>query len=402
MVKTAYRKVKKNQGGAGVDGESLEEYQKDLQNNLYQLWNRLASGSYFPKPVRSVEIPKSNGKKRKLGIPTVSDRIAQQVIKSYIEPRLELEFSDHSYGYRPLKSAHQAISQVRENVREKAWVVDMDIKRFFDEVDHELLQKAIDRHVEENWVKIYIKRWLECSSQQSDGEQVQPQGKGTPQGGVISPILANLYLHYVLDKWMIINHPNIPFVRYADDVILHCETQEQAQFVLKSIQERMQNCKLQLNEEKTQVLHCLSYRSKRKKNMKRKFGFLGFTFQPKTSAAKSGKLFLGYDCSISQQAKSRIINEWKSAGFYRNSTMELQQIANQENPRIRGVMNYYGKFNYWTLRELFEHFNFRLAKWAVKKYKRFKGSMKKAFYWIRHIKSMFPNLFHHWRYFKYL
>jgi group II intron reverse transcriptase/maturase len=217
MVKSAYRKVKANQGSAGVDKESLEEFQADLLPNLYKLWNRLSSGSYFPKPVREVSIPKSNGSKRKLGIPTVSDRIAQQVIKSYLEPRLEAVFHEDSYGYRPLRSAHQAVESVRENVREYAWVIDMDIKSFFDEVDHVLLMKCLDCHVEENWVKMYIKRWLEVPSQSEDGTLIPKEGRGTPQGGVVSPLLSNLYLHYVLDKWLEKHYPRIAFVRYADD-----------------------------------------------------------------------------------------------------------------------------------------------------------------------------------------
>jgi RNA-directed DNA polymerase len=200
MVKEAYRKVKANKGSAGVDKESLEEFQADLLNNLYKLWNRLSSGSYFPKPVREVSIPKANGSKRKRGIPTVSDRIAQQVIKAYLEPRLEAVFDNNSYGYRPLKSAHQAVEAVRKNVWQYVWVIDMDIKSFFDEVDHELLLKALDCHVEERWVKMYIHRWLEVSSQTQDGTLIAKEGKGTPQGGVISPLLSNLFLHYVLDK----------------------------------------------------------------------------------------------------------------------------------------------------------------------------------------------------------
>ena len=209
MVRKAYKKVKSNQGSAGIDKESLEMYQANLLKNLYKLWNRLSSGSYFPQPVREVEIPKTNGGKRKLGIPTVSDRIAQEVIRSYLEPRLESQFHEHSYGYRPLKSAHQAVLQVQENVRKYAWVIDMDIKSFFDEVDHGLLMKALDKHVEEKWVKMYIKRWLECSSQSADGTLTTKEGKGTPQGGVISPLLSNLYLHYALDKWLHLKYPHI-------------------------------------------------------------------------------------------------------------------------------------------------------------------------------------------------
>lgn len=228
MVKAAYRKVASNKGAAGVDKESLEDFRANLLDNLYVIWNRLSSGSYFPKPVREVSIPKANGKQRVLGIPTVSDRIAQQVIKSYLEPRLELVFSEQSYGYRPLKSAHQAVAAVQENVRHYAWVVDMDIKSFFDEVSHELLLKAIDCHVEEKWVKMYIKRWLEISKQQVDGTLVENEGIGTPQGGVISPLLSNLFLHYVLDKWLEKHYPTVAFVRYADDVIVHCNTEVEA------------------------------------------------------------------------------------------------------------------------------------------------------------------------------
>ena len=280
MVKAAYRKVKANQGAAGVDKESLEVYQEDLLSNLYVLWNRLSSGSYFPKPLRSVSIPKSNGKQRTLGIPTVSDRIAQQVIKSYLEPRLEAQFHKNSYGYRPLKSAHQAVEAVQENVRQYAWVLDMDIKSFFDEVNHELLLKALDRHVEEKWVKMYLLRWLETPVQQSDGTLTQKQGKGTPQGGVISPLLANLFLHYVLDKWMEKHYPGVAFVRYADDVIVHCQTEEEAKELLAAIRSRLAECRLSLNEEKTKLVYCKDYRRVKKTSFGKKFDFLGFTFKP--------------------------------------------------------------------------------------------------------------------------
>ena len=263
MVKAAYRKVKANHGAAGVDKESLEMYQEDLLNNLYVLWNRLSSGSYFPKPLRSVSIPKNNGKQRTLGIPAVSDRIAQQVIKSYLEPRLEAQFHKDSYGYRPLKSAHQAVEAVQENVRGYAWVLDMDIKSFFDEVDHGLLLKALDRHVEEKWVKMYILRWLEAPVQQPDGTLTQKQGKGTPQGGVISPLLANLFLHYVLDKWITKHYPQVAFVRYADDVIVHCQTEEEAKGLLAAIRSRLSECRLSLNEEKTKLVYCKDYRRKK-------------------------------------------------------------------------------------------------------------------------------------------
>ncbi|MFT4668078.1 MAG: RNA-directed DNA polymerase [Gammaproteobacteria bacterium] len=229
MVWQAYKKVRKNKGSGGVDGKSLKTYQQDQEDNLYKLWNRLTSGSYFPKAVKQVSIPKKDGGKRKLGIPTIDDRIAQQVIKDYLEKRFEKEFHENSYGYRPLKSAHQAVQQVRKNVWKRDWVIDMDIKGFFDEVSHELLMKALHKHVTERWVIMYIKRWLDCPIETESKEKIYRSGKGTPQGGVISPLLANLFLHYVFDKWLEKTYPNLMFVRYADDIIVHCRTEKEAE-----------------------------------------------------------------------------------------------------------------------------------------------------------------------------
>ena len=400
MVKEAYRKVKINQGSAGVDKESLEEFQADLLNNLYKLWNRLSSGSYFPKPVREVIIPKGNGGKRTLGIPTVSDRIAQQVIKAYLEPRLEAEFLNNSYGYRPLKSAHQAVEAVRNNVRQYAWVIDMDIKSFFDEVNHELLMKALYCHVEEKWVNMYIKRWLECSSQSTDGTLTTKEGKGTPQGGVISPLLSNLFLHYVLDKWLARHYPQVAFVRYADDVIVHCSNENEAKQVFSAIRQRLQECRLRLNEEKTKLVYCQDYRRKEKKGFKKKFDFLGFTFKPQSTASKKGGMFLGYDCAISQTAQTRIVTKWKQQSFHRKTTLTIQEIATDINPQMIGIIRYYGKYKRWVLQKLVRHFHYRLAKWVLNKYKGLKGSYGKAFRWIREIKRSYPTMFYHWTLFK--
>lgn len=402
MVKEAYRKVKSNQGSAGVDKESLEMYQADLSNNLYVLWNRLSSGSYFPKPVREVLIPKANGSKRKLGIPTVSDRIAQQVIKSYLEPRLEAEFHDNSYGYRPLKSAHQAVEAVRENVRQYAWVIDMDIKSFFDEVDHELLMKALNCHVPETWIKMYITRWLESSSQTKDGNLTTKDGKGTPQGGVISPLLSNLYLHYTLDKWLTKHYPNIAFVRYADDVVVHCNNEEEAKQMLDAIRQRLQECKLLLNEEKTKIVYCKNYRRKEKKDYKKKFDFLGFTFKPQSTASKNGGMFLGFDCAISQTSQTRIVTGWKELNLHRRSTLTIQEIATKINPQMIGVIRYYGKYKIWALQKLVRQFHFRLAKWVLNKYKGLKGCYSEAFGCIKEIRVSYPNMFYHWTLFKHI
>lgn len=400
MVKAAYRKVKSNHGSAGVDKESLEMFQSDLLNNLYKLWNRLSSGSYFPQSVREVSIPKANGGERILGIPTVSDRIAQQVIKSYVEPRLEAEFSNDSYGYRPLRSAHQAVQAVRDNVRQYAWVVDMDIKSFFDEVSHELLLKALDRHVEEKWVKMYIIRWLEAPSQSQDGVLKVKSGQGTPQGGVISPLLANLYLHYVLDKWLVKYYPQVSFVRYADDVIVHCNSESEANEILDAIRLRMKECQLRLNEEKTKIVYCQNYRNKEKNDYKKKFDFLGFTFKPQPTSSKRGGMFLGYDCSISQQAQTRIVEGWKQVHFHRDSTLTIQEIARNVNRQMIGIFRYYGQFKLWALRKLVRHFHFRLVKWVLNKYKRFRGSYSKGYLWIGSIKESYPTMFYHWTIYK--
>ena len=398
MVRAAYRKVKSNQGSAGVDRESLEEFRQDLSGNLYKIWNRLTSGSYHPQPVKEVEIPKANGGKRKLGIPTVSDRIAQQVIKSYLEPRLEAVFHEDSYGYRPLKSAHQAIKQVQENVRTYSWVVDMDIKSFFDEVDHELLMKALDRHVSEKWVKLYIRRWLESPVQTKDGNLLQKQGKGTPQGGVISPLLANLYLHYVLDRWLELHYPTVAFVRYADDVVVHCQSEEQAQEVLQGIRARLQECHLSLNETKTRIVYCKDYRKKEKKGYGNKFDFLGFSFQPRMyrSVRDSGKVFLGYGCEMSQKVITKVVAEWKQRNWHRQSDLSLQDIATRINTQMRGLINYFGKINSIGLHKLIRQLHFQLAKWTMNKYKRFRGRYGKAYTWLKEIKNSYPTMFYHW------
>jgi group II intron reverse transcriptase/maturase len=398
MVKEAYRKVKSNQGSAGVDKESLEEFEEKLLDNLYVLWNRLSSGSYFPKPVREVEIPKSDGSKRKLGIPTVSDRIAQEVIKSYLEPRLEAVFSESSYGYRPLKSAHDAVEEVKQNTRLYAWVLDMDIKAFFDEVSHELLMKAIDCHVEEKWVKLYIKRWLETPSQSANGTLTPKNGNGTPQGGVISPLLANLFLHYVLDKWLSINYPSVAFVRYADDVIIHCHSEEQAKEILEATRQRLTACKLRLSEQKTKIVYCLNYTRKQRKDYSKKFDFLGFTFKPTTFKSKNGGLFTGFGCTISQKAQSRIIDEWEALKVHRHSENKLQDIANKLNPQLRGIINYYGKINLSGLRSLFRNLQFRLCKWVKNKYKL--ESYSAGYKWLSGTQKSYPNMFQHWLYFK--
>jgi len=395
MVRDAYRKVKANKGSAGVDEISLKIFDENLSKNLYKIWNRMASGSYFPMPVKEVIIPKSNGGERKLGIPSISDRIAQEVVKTYLEPRFEAIFLPQSYGYRPHKSAHQALENVRNNVRQYAWVIDMDIKSFFDEVNHELLMKAIEKHVPEKWVKLYIKRWLETPVQTKEG-LVQKQGQGTPQGGVISPLLANLFLHYVLDKWLETTFPTVKFVRYADDVVVHCKSEQQSHYVLEGIKRRLRACQLRLSEEKTKITYCQDYRREKRKDYPKKFDFLGHTFKPmsKKSNRNTG-VFLGFDCQMSMKSRSRIIASWKQMDFHRESTRTLQDIAKMINTKSRGLINYFGKMETRMLEKLFRHLDYRIAKWVKNKFKKLR-SYQKAFDWLRDIKSSYPNMFVHW------
>ena len=398
MVKEAYRKVKSNHGSAGVDGESLLQFEANLLPNLYKLWNRMNSGSYFPQPVKEVIIPKANGGKRNLGIPTVTDRIAQEVVKTYLEPRLEAIFSGNSYGYRPSKSAHQALAQVQRNVREYAWVVDMDIKSFFDEVNHTLLQKAVSKHVPEAWIKRYISRWLTSGVLTANGTLVSTSGQGTPQGGVISPLLANLFLHYVLDKWLASRYPTLAFVRYADDVLVHCHSEAQSLEVLQAIQERLQACKLRLNESKTQIVYCQDYRREVRRDYGKKFDFLGFTFKPRSVASKTGRsMFLGFGCAISQQSQSRIIQGWSAQGFATQSQLSLQGIAQGLNAQLRGIVRYYGYFKVRPLQTLFRNLELKLVKWLRSKYK--ERSYSRAYVRLARVKLSYPMLFYHWQFF---
>jgi group II intron reverse transcriptase/maturase len=397
MIWESYKKVRKNKGAAGIDEETIEMYEERLEDNLYVLWNRMSSGSYFPPPVLEIEIPKDDGRKRKLGIPTVNDRVAQQVLKNYLEQRFEAEFSPQSYGYRPLKSAHQAVEQVRKNVRHYHWVIDMDISGFFDNMSHDLLQKAIERHVQEKWAKMYITRWLEAPIDDGKGNIRTREGKGTPQGGVISPLLANLFLHYGFDKWLEITYPNLCFVRYADDIIVHCNSQAEAEEVLIAIKQRLGECKLELNEKKTRIVYCK--KDHRKDKFKTvQFDFLGFSFQPRSSLDHRKELFLGYDCAISKKSENKIVEVFRKLQFHHWTSHDLSRIAQVLNPKIRGWINYFGKFKMSKLSKIFMILNERLVRWAVNKYRRFGNSFAKAGRWLRNLAVCYPGLFVHWQF----
>lgn len=397
QVWLAYKKVRSNAGSAGIDQISMDEYDSKRSEHLYKLWNRMASGSYFPAPVKEVEIPKKDGKMRKLGIPTISDRVAQMVVKDYLEPRFEKLFSPHSYGYRPGKNAHQALSAVRENVRMLDWVIDLDIKGFFDTIDHVKLMLALEKHVSEKWCLMYIERWLQTPVQTKTGELVERQGKGTPQGGVISPLLANLFLHYAMDKWLEQTHSAVRYVRYADDAVLHCKSKVQADYVLRNLRKRMKQCGLELHPEKTRLVYCKDYR-RQEQHESVKFDFLGYSFQPRTAKSKrDGSLYLGYDCAISISSKKRIAATMKVLDIEHLTHKSIVGVAQFLEPYIRGWVNYYGKFRLWEMNPLFQLLRRRLVMWARKRYKRYKTSINRAYRWLERVKDQYPSLFYQWR-----
>lgn len=395
MVAKAYQKVRKGGKTAGVDEEGWSEFEsKGVEKELYVIWNRLASGSYFPQEVKRIEIPKKDGGKRKLGVPTMRDRIAQEVVRDYMEKRIDVKFHEHSYGYRPMKSSREALLEVRKNVKERDWVVDIDISRFFDEIDHDLMLKAVEAMMEEKWVKMYVKRWLEMKVQLPNGELEEPKGKGTPQGGVISPLLANLYLHYALDRWLDKHHPRVSFVRYADDLVLHCDSKEEAQALLSALQVRLTEVKLRLNEEKTKIVYCKDYRRKALHD-KTQFGFLGFSFQPRKVPSqyqsKSYTLFTG---EISRANQVRLREEIRECGCWRNTTLTPGQIALQLNNKIRGWINYFGLFGKGKLRRIMLCLDQRLIKWVMRKHK---TGYRAAQSILGALHDRQPDLFYHWQ-----
>lgn len=390
----AYQKVRKNGGTAGIDGMSLELLADNEKDLLYKLWNRMSSGCYFPQAVLRVEIPKKNGGMRPLGIPTVLDRIAQMTARLYFEPALEPHFHRDSYGYRPNKSAHQAVGVTRQRCWEYDWVIDLDIKGFFDTIDHELLLKAVDHHNPPAWVRLYIERWLVSPAQDKDGKVIE-RNMGTPQGGVISPLLANLFLHYVFDQWMVRNNPDIPFARYADDLVVHCKTRNEAENLLDKIKARFSECKLTVHPEKTKIVYCRD-RCRKETYDCYEFDFLGFTFKSRIVKDRWGKYSLGFTPAISQKAERAIRDKLKSWKLYRMTGRNIKDIARDYNPRFRGWIEYYGKFRPSALLGVCRMIQNILVKWAKRKYKNFARNRAGAKALISKHKEELPNLFYHW------
>jgi group II intron reverse transcriptase/maturase len=333
---------------------------------------------------------------RKLGIPTVSDRIAQTVIKDYLEPDIDKIFHNSSYGYRPKRSAHGALQEVRQNCWQYNWVIDLDIKGFFDNIDHELMMKALSKHTDKKWLKMYVQRWLEAPMEKENGEIIIRKGKGTPQGGVISPLIANLFLHYAVDIWFARKYPELRFVRYADDTVVFARTKEEAEIVLTAIKTRLEECKLELNAEKTRIVYCKDSRRKDKYESI-KFDFLGYSFQPRTCKTKfNGKLFLGFSCGISIKSRKKIIEEIQKTQFHKWSNARIGQIAKLLNPKLRGWINYYGKYRLSEMKGIFHRLNARLVKWLLDRYKSLKGSIWAGYERLKRIQEEQPELFAHW------
>lgn len=396
VVREAYKAVKANKGSAGVDNQTIKDFEKNLDGNLYKIWNRMSSGSYFPPAVRLVEIAKSDGKMRQLGIPTVADRIAQMVAKLYFEPRVEPYFHEDSYGYRPKRSAHDALAKARKRCWDYDWVIDLDIKGFFDNLDHELVMKAVKRHTDCAWLHLYIKRWLTAPVQLADGTLVE-RTRGTPQGGVISPLLANLFLHYALDEWMKKAHPNNPFERYADDCVIHCTSLKEAINLKQLLEQRMLECQLECHPDKTKIVYCQD--ANRKEGYPQtEFDFLGYTFRQRESKNKHGVVFWNFLPAISKKAVKAISAQMKSWRLPLRSESTLEQLAKEINPIIRGWLNYYGKFYKSALTPVFAILNKRLARWAKRKYKRLNRSLLQATQWIARIATTESQLFSHWQF----
>lgn len=391
----AYKLVKANKGAAGVDGQSIAEFEEDLKDNLFKIWNRMSSGSYFPPPVRRVDIPKDNGKTRPLGIPTVADRIAQTVVKRYLEPILEGQFHTDSYGYRPKKSAIEAIGVARQRCWRYDWVLDLDIKGFFDNIDHDLLRRAVRKHTDCKWVLLYIERWLNAPAQLADGSLINRE-KGTPQGGVVSPLLANLFLHYAFDLWMKRQYPQIPFERYADDGICHCRSRAEAEMLRVAMEKRFAECGLELNLQKTRIVYCKED-GRRGNYPEQKFDFLGFTFQPRRAKNRKGKLFVGFMPAISNKAKKSICETMRRWKMHRQTDKSLDELARVANPVLRGWINYYGSYYKSALYRVFQPLNNILVRWASRKYKRLRRNNQRARQWVQSIFHRQPKLFAHWQ-----
>jgi len=396
QVYEAYKAVKSNQGAAGVDKETIEQFEANLKGNLYKLWNRMSSGSYFPPPVRAVSIPKKSGGERILGVPTVADRVAQMVVKQLIEPDLDPIFLADSYGYRPGKSALDAIGVTRERCWKYNWVLEFDVKGLFDNIDHGLLLRAVRKHVQCKWALLYIERWLKAPMELEDGTRVE-RTRGTPQGGVVSPILSNLFMHYTFDLWMARTFPELPWCRYADDGLVHCRVEHEAERVKASLQARLAECHLEMHPTKTRIVYCKDGR-RRGKYPNIKFDFLGYCFRPRlVKRSQDGTMFCGFNPAVSPSALKAMRAKLRELGIRRRTEMSLAEIAHRINPLLRGWISYYGRYAPSALAPLLRYVNQTLLAWATRKFKRLKAHKIRASRFLIRLSRQNANLFVHWR-----
>jgi RNA-directed DNA polymerase len=396
LVYEAYKAVKSNGGAAGVDGQTIEQFEEDLSGNLYKIWNRMSSGSYFPPPVRAVSIPKKSGGERILGVPTVADRVAQMVVKLVIEPILDPIFLADSYGYRPNKSALGAVGATRKRCWKYDWVLEFDIKGLFDNIDHELLLRAVRKHVTCKWALLYIERWLKAPMVQEDGTKME-RSCGTPQGGVVSPILSNVFLHYAFDLWMARTHPDLPWCRYADDGLVHCRTELEAEALKAELQARLAECRLEMHPAKTKVVYCKDVNRKGKYPTV-KFDFLGYCFRPRlVRNVRDNSLFCGFNPAVSPSALKAMRQTIRDLNLRRQTQLSLQDIARQLNPLLRGWIEYYGRYAPSALHPLLRYVNETLVAWVRRKFKRFKRHTIKASHFLERLAKARVDLFVHWQ-----
>jgi RNA-directed DNA polymerase len=394
MVWEAWRRVKNNDGAEGVDEESIEEFERDLKGNLYKLWNRMSSGSYMPPPVRAVEIPKKSGGSRMLGVPTVADRVAQTVAYLYLEPEVEPVFHQDSYGYRPRRSAHDALRTCRQRCWKYDWALDLDLKSFFDSLDHSLVLRAVAHHTNLRWILLYVERWLKAPLQFENGT-LKVRDRGSPQGSAISPVLANIFLHYALDLWFGREFPDVPFERYADDVILHCSCKSQAQLVRDAIIKRLAQVGLELNLDKTRVVYCKDSNRKGSHEHER-FTFLGYTFCPRRARNRNGELFVSFQPAISDENAKRIRHVIKRWRLHLWSGKSLNELAQEINSTVRGWIDFYGRFYRSELISSLRHIDDYLVRWAMRKYKRLRRHPTRARSFLADVARREPKLFAHW------
>ena len=395
LVWQAYKQVKANKGSAGIDGQTIEDFEQNLKGNLYKIWNRMSSGSYFPPAVKAVRIPKRAGGTRTLGIPSISDRIAQTVVKLKLEPVLEPCFHPDSYGYRPGKSAIQAVAVTRERCWKHGWVFEFDLKGAFDNIDHTLLTLALKKHTDCEWVLLYIDRWLKVPMQHSDGV-LEERTRGTPQGGVVSPLLMNLFMHYVFDKWMAVHEPRLPFARYADDALVHCSTLRDAERLQVVLERRFRECHLELHPEKSKIVCC-------KANVSwidypvTKFDFLGYEFRLRTAVNRKGQKFVQFMPAISPSSAKAIRREIRSWKIPNRSDKSIDDLSRMFGAKLRGWINYFGHFYKSALYPTFYNLNRKLVKWATRKFKKLRRRPRRAHYWLGSVAKRQPDLFPHWK-----